>query len=449
MAMTALQILKLLPRTNCKECKRPTCMVFAVQLAQKKASLDECPHASEEAKEALGAAAAPPIKLVKIGSEETAEIKVGEETVLCRHEEKFHNPAGVCVTLSDTLEGDKLAARLQKLNALHFVRVGTEIQIDGVAVLNESGDGGKFTAAAQAASEQTNYALVLVSESALNMRRVLAECAAKRPLIHAATSANAQEMAKLAKDSQCPLAVKADTLEALAELTETIKGLGVEDLVLDVTRPTAKATLVDLTRVRRAAIRKQFRRLGFPCMAFAAGDSTYSEMAAAFTYMAKYAGIVVTNGVEPSEILPLLTVRTNLYTDPQKPVQVEPKLYAVGEADQKSPVLFTTNFSLTYYSVEGDVEASRVPTHILAVDTEGTSVLTAFSGDKLNEKIVAKAMDAAQLEDKVAHRKLIIPGYVAVMSGALEEETGWEIMVGPRESSALPAYLKQVWTATA
>jgi len=422
-------------------------MVFAVQLAQKKASLDECPHASDEAKEALGAAAAPPIKLVKIGSAQTAEIKVGEETVLCRHEEKFHNPAGVCVTLSDALEGDELAARLKKLNALHFVRVGTEIQIDGVAVLNDSGDGRKFAAAAQAASEQTDYALVLVSESVPNMKQALAECAVKKPLIHAATNANAEEMAKLARDSQCPLAVKTDTLEALAELTETIKGLGVEALVLDVTRPTAKATLVELTRVRRAAIRKQFRPLGFPCMAFAAGDDAYGEMAAACTYMAKYAGIIVTSSAEPGGILPILTVRTNIYTDPQKPVQVEPKLYAVGEADENSPVLFTTNFSLTYYSVEGDVETSRIPSHILAVDTEGTSVLTAFSGDKLNEKIVAKAMQAAHLEDHVSHRKLIIPGYVAVMSGKLEEETGWEIMVGPKESSALPAYLKQVWSA--
>ena len=447
MAMTALQILKLLPRTNCKECGRPTCMVFAVQLAQKKANLDECPHASEEAKEALGAAAAPPVKLVRIGSDKTAEIKVGEETVLCRHEEKFHNPAGVCVTLSDTLEGEELAARLNKLNALHFVRVGTEIQIDGVAVVNDSGDGRKFAAAVQAASEQTDYALVLVSESAPNMKQALAECAVKKPLIHAATSGNAEEMAKLAKDSQCPLAVKADTLEATADLTEAVKGLGVEDLVLDVTRPTVKATLVDLTRVRRAAIRKQFRPLGFPCMAFAEGDDAYGEMAAACTYMAKYAGVVVTRCAEPSKILPLLTVRTNIYTDPQKPVQVEPKLYAVGEPDENSPVLFTTNFSLTYYSVEGDVEASRMPTHILAVDTEGTSVLTAFSGDKLNEKTVSKAMEAAQIEDKVSHRKLIIPGYVAVMSGKLEEETGWEIMVGPKESSALPAYLKQVWAA--
>ena len=161
--------------------------------------------------------------------------------------------------------------------------------------------------------------------------------------------------------------------------------------------------------------------------------------------MAKYAGLVVTSCVEPWQILPLLTVRQNIYTDPQKPIQVEPKLYAVREPGQDSPFLFTTNFSLTYYSVEGEVEASRVPAWILAVDTEGTSVLTAYSGDKLNEKVVAKALKAVKAEEVVRHRKLIIPGHVAVLSGKLEEETGWEVLVGPKEASMLPVFLKTVW----
>jgi len=422
-------------------------MVFAVQLAQKKASLDECPDAGEDATAALGAAAAPPIKLVSIGAEGTREIKVGEETVLFRHEEKFHNPAGVCVTLSDALEGAALDERIEKLKALNFVRVGTEIGIDGVAVVNESGDGAKFAAAAQAVTEKTDYALVLVSESASNMGQALDVCAAKRPLIHAATAENAEDMAKLAKDSKCPLVVKADTLGEAGDLTEKIKDLGVEDLVLDVTRPTVKATLVDLTTARRAAIRKSCRPLGYPCLTCACDEDPFAEIPAAVTYLCKYAGIVVTNCAEPAQILPLLTTRMNIYTDPQKPVQVEPKLYAVGEADESSPLMFTTNFSLTYYSVEGDVEASRVPAYIVAVDTEGTSVLTAYSGDKLNEKSVAKALQATDVDSKVSHKKLIIPGYLAVMSGALEEETGREIMVGPRESAALPAYLKQVWSA--
>ena len=448
MALAALDIFKLLPRTNCKKCGRPTCMVFAVQLAQKKASLDECPDASDDAQAALGAAAAPPIKAVTVGSDDTRLFKVGEETVLFRHEEKFHNPAGVCVTLSDTLEGAALDERIEKLKALNFVRVGTEIGIDGVAVVDDSGDGAKFAAAAQAVADKTDYTLVLVSASAPSMKQAVAAVAAKKPLIHAATADNADDMAAIAKESACPLAVKADTLEEAGDLTEKIKALGVEDLMLDVTRPTIKATVVDLTKVRRAAIKKSCRPLGFPCITFACDADPHAETAAAATYLCKYAGIVVLNCAEPAQILPLLTTRMNLYTDPQKPVQVEPKLYPVGEADESSPLMFTTNFSLTYYSVEGDVEASRVPSWLLAVDTEGTSVLTAYSGDKLNEKTVAKALQAADADSKVSHKKLIIPGYLAVLSGALEEETGREIMVGPRESAALPAYLKQVWSAS-
>ncbi len=445
MALTALDIFKLLPKTNCKKCGRPTCMVFAVQFAQKKANLDECPDATDDVKAALGAASAPPIRLVKIGTPDTHEIAVGEETVLFRHEEKFHHPCGICVTVSDTLDADALAERIKKLAALKFVRVGQEIEIDGAVVINESGDGAKFAAAVQAVADGTPLALVLMSDSPANIKQALGPVAARKPLIHAATESNVDEMAQIAKDAACPLAVKADSLDATAGLVEKVKAAGVEDIVLDVTRPTVKATIVELTQARRAAIRKSFRELGYPCLAMARSSDPFAEIAAAATYVCKYAGIVVTHCVEPGQIMPLLTTRMNIYTDPQKPVQVEPKLYEVGEVDANSPVMFTTNFSLTYYSVESDVEAARIPAYILAVDTEGTSVLTAYSGDKLSERKVARAMQDVGIADKVSHKKLIIPGYLAVMSGALEEETGWEILVGPRESATLPTYLKQVW----
>ena len=205
--------------------------------------------------------------------------------------------------------------------------------------------------------------------------------------------------------------------------------------------------MTGLTLIRRLALKKSFRPLGYPMIAFATAGTPETQIARAAGLVCKYAGIVVIDTVEPWALLAILTARQNLYTDPQKPVQVEPKLYAVGEAGPTSPVLFTTNFSLTYYTVESDVEASRIPSWILCVDTEGTSVLTAYSGDKLNEKTVAKAMKAANLETVVKHKRLIIPGYVAVMSGKLEEETGWEILVGPRESSIIPRYLKEIWTS--
>ena len=233
--------------------------------------------------------------------------------------------------------------------------------------------------------------------------------------------------------------------ESLAALTEKLKAAGCEDLVLWLDAPNGWAEMAGLTQVRKLALKKNFRPLGYPVIAFATEGEGEAQATRAAALVAKYAGIVVVGTAEPWALLPILTARQNLYTDPQKPVQVEPKLYAVGEAGDNSPVMFTTNFSLTYYTVESDVEASRIPSWILCVDTEGTSVLTAYSGDKLNEKTVAKAMKAAELENKVKHRKLIIPGYVAVMSGKLEEETGWEILVGPRESSVIPRYLQEVW----
>jgi acetyl-CoA decarbonylase/synthase complex subunit gamma len=255
-------------------------------------------------------------------------------------------------------------------------------------------------------------------------------------------------MATIAKDNKCPIVAKADSLEALADLTEKIKSLGVEEIVLSLASKTLRDQLYNLARIRVLALKKAFRSLGYPVLSLATGDTPDQQIASAASLICKYAGIVVLNTTEPYAFLPLLTTVMNVYCDPQKPVQVEPKLYTIGEATADSPVIFTTNFSLTYYTVEADVEASRVPCYIIVVDTEGTSVLTAYSGDKLNEKAVADAIKKTGIEDIVTHRKLIIPGYVAVMSGKVEEATGWDVLVGPRESTMLPKYLKEVWCSS-
>jgi acetyl-CoA decarbonylase/synthase complex subunit gamma len=239
--------------------------------------------------------------------------------------------------------------------------------------------------------------------------------------------------------------VKAQSIEALSELSEKIKANGVEDIVLNLAGLSVRDQLYNLSRMRTLALKKVFRPLGYPTISFVTDGDADRQVAAAVSLICKYSSIVVVDTVQPSAVLPMVTAVMNIFTDPQKPVQVEPKVYAVGEPDENSPLMFTTNFSLTYYTVESDVEASRVPSYILVVDTEGTSVLTAYSGDKLNEKTVADAMAKCRVEELVKHRKLIIPGYVAVMSGKLEEATNWEIMVGPRESSMIPKYLQEVW----
>jgi acetyl-CoA decarbonylase/synthase complex subunit gamma len=443
MALSGLDIFKLLPKTNCKKCGMPTCLAFAMALAQKKVGLDQCPDASPQAREALAAAAAPPMRRVAFGTG-AAECKVGGETVLFRHEEKFHSPTVVAVALPDDLAEEDLKARAAAVQAFAFERIGQPMPVGAIAVLNVSGDAVRFAAAAAVAAS-TGKALILRSDKAEAAAAALAKVKAARPLLCGASPQTADAFAKLAAEAKCPLAARASDVEGLAALTEKLKAAGCEDLVLWLDAPGPRDELAGLTHARRLALKKTFRPLGYPTIAFATDGSPEEQALRGAALVSKYAGIVVLGTTEPWALLPVLTARQNLYTDPQKPVQVEPKLYSVGEAGPGSPLLFTTNFSLTYYTVESDVEASRIPSWILCVDTEGTSVLTAYSGDKLNEQVVAKAMKAAKVEEAVQHRKLIIPGYVAVMSGKLEEETGWEVLVGPRESSVIPRYLQEVW----
>ncbi|MHC4300068.1 MAG: acetyl-CoA decarbonylase/synthase complex subunit gamma [Planctomycetota bacterium] len=438
MALTGLDIFKLLPKTNCKKCGMPTCLAFAMALAQKRAKLDDCPDVSQEAKDKLAAAAAPPMRKVVFGSGDT-EVQIGQETVLFRHEEKFHSPTVLGATVSDKLSGDELTKRIEAVNALQFERVGTKIGAKAIAVVNDSGSAETFAKAAATVKDNSELAMILVSQSPEAMAAAAGQVKDKVPLLSGATLDTAEEMAKVAKENNCPLVATAASIEDIADLSEKIKAAGVEDIVLQLDTPTLKEKLFDHSRVRVLGLKKVFRPLGYPMISFVTDGDADAQAASAISLICKYSGIVIVDAVEPYAFLAMLTAVMNVFTDPQKPVQVEPKVY------ENSPVMFTTNFSLTYYTVESDVEASRIPSYILVVDTEGTSVLTAYSGDKLNEKTVADAMAKFGVEDLVKHRKLIIPGYVAVMSGKLEEATNWEVMVGPRECSMLPKYLQEMW----
>ncbi|MFQ6034331.1 MAG: acetyl-CoA decarbonylase/synthase complex subunit gamma [Sedimentisphaerales bacterium] len=444
MALTGLEIFKLLPKTNCKKCGMPTCLAFAMQLAQKRAKLEDCPDVSEEAKQKLAAAAAPPMRKVIFGNRDN-QVQVGQETVMFRHEEKFYNPTVIAVTVSDKLTDEDLKKRIKAINSLQFERVGTKISVKAIAVVNDSGSPESFAKTCAQVAEQSPLALILVTELPEAMAAATRRTKEDVPLLAAAKADTAEAMAKIAKENGCPLVAKAESIEALSQLTEKIKAQGVQDLILALDGLSLRETLYNLTRMRVLSLKKIFRPLGYPTISFVLDGDASQQVAQACSLICKYSSIVVVDTTEPYAILPMLTAVMNIFTDPQKPVQVEPKVYSIGEPDEKSPLMFTTNFSLTYYTVESDVEASRVPSHILVVDTEGTSVLTAYSGDKLNEKIVAEAMAKHNVEKLVKHHKLIIPGYVAVMSGKLEEATNWEIMVGPRESSMLPKYLQEVW----
>jgi acetyl-CoA decarbonylase/synthase complex subunit gamma len=444
MALTGLEIFKLLPKTNCKKCGMPTCLAFAMALAQKRAKLDDCPYVSQEAKDKLAAAAAPPMRKIVFGTNE-AQVQTGQETVLFRHEEKFHNPTILGVTVSDKLSGQDLSKRIKSINSLQFERVGTQIGIKAIVLTNESNSAETFAKAAASVKSESKLAPILVTKSPEAMAAAVKQLKDRIPLLASATVDTAEAMAKIAKENNCPLVAQAESIEALADLSEKIKATGVEDIVLNLEESKLREKLFNLSRIRILGLKKVFRPLGYPIISFVNDGNADNQAAIATSLICKYSGIVVIDTVEPYALLPLLTTVMNIFTDPQKPVQVEPKVYQIGEPDKKSPLMFTTNFSLTYYTVESDVEASRIPSYILVVDTEGTSVLTAYSGDKLNEKTVADAMAKFGVEDMVDHRKLIIPGYVAVMSGKLEEATNWEVMVGPRECSMLPKYLQEVW----
>lgn len=444
MALTGLEIFKLLPKSNCKKCGKPTCLAFAMALAQKRASLEECPDVSEQAKEKLAAAAAPPMRKVVFGVGEN-QVQIGAETVCFRHEEKFHNPTVLGVTISDKLTGEDLKQRIASINALQFERIGTRIGVQAIAVVNDSGSAENFAKVTSMVKDSSDLAMILVSQSPEAMAAATAKVIDRVPLLGCAQTETAEAMAKIAKESKCPLIAEAESIEALSDLSEKISGCGVDDIVLTLTGMSPRDRLYNLSRMRVLSLKKVFRPLGHPTISFVTGPDADSQAASAVSLICKYSGIVIVDNVEPYALLPMLTAVMNIYTDPQKPVQVEPKVYPIGEPDENSPVMFTTNFSLTYYTVESDVEASRIPSYILVVDTEGTSVLTAYSGDKLNEKSVADAMAKYGVDKLVKHRKLIIPGYVAVMSGKLEEATSWEVMVGPRECSMLPKYLQEVW----
>lgn len=445
MALTGLEIYKQLPKTNCKDCGFPTCLAFAMKLAQKGTELSKCPHVTDETRAALDAAAAPPIRLVGVGVGER-RFEVGNETVLFRHEKKFYHQPGLVVRLRD--DDPQLAALAKQVDGYAVERVGITLRLDGIALENHSGDAASFAKAVKTVRSASTLPLLLLSEDPAAMEAALTIAGQDKPLLHAATHENWQAMADLAKKYGCPLAVRdAGGLGDLADLTQRLGGAGVEDLVLDAGTRGLSDNLAAFTQLRRLALKKNFRPLGFPIIAFAGAEAIEQEAVLAAEAIAKYAGIVVLDHSEPCLVYPLITLRQNIYTDPQKPIQVEPRLYEVGSPTADSPLLITTNFSLTFFSVSGEVEGSGKPCWLLVADADGQSVLTSWAAGKFDAEKIAKTVKESGVETKLSHKKLVIPGHVASLSGETEEELpGWTILVGPREATDIPTYIKTFWS---
>ena len=444
MPLTGIEIFKLLPKTNCKECGDPTCLAFAMKLAAAKAELSACPYVSAEAKAKLSEAAAPPILPVTIGVGNRA-LKVGGETVMFRHEKRFENPPGFALLISDSMNDAEINSRLGRFNELQYERIGLTLRGNLVAVRADSGDGAKFAAVVSRVKQGTDSGLILMSTNPDVMAAGLKVCADRKPLLYAATEENLDKMADLAKSNSCPLAVKAATVEKLADLTAKLTSAGVKDLVIDSGSRTLRRAFEDQLIIRGAALAKKFRPLGFPTIVFP-GEMTNDPMREAVIasiFVAKYGGIIVLSDFQGESLFPLLVERLNIYTDPQRPLATTEGIYPIGEPNESSPVLITSNFSLTYFIVSGEVETSRVPSWLLVKDTEGLSVVTAWAAGKFVADTIAPFVKKCGIADKVKHHKLVIPGHAAAESGGLEEElSDWEILVGPREGSNIPAYLK-------
>ncbi len=444
MALTGIQIFKLLPKTNCKECGVPTCLAFAMNLASGKAELDSCPYVSEESREKLAEASAPPIRPVKLGKGVRAAA-TGGETVLYRHEKTFYNPTLLAATIMSDTDATELEKKLKVFNAFQYERVGLNLRPELIALKDAGNGADAFAALAKMIAEKSEFNLILITEDLDVMKAGVDAAGFKRPLLYAATKDNADDFGALAKESGLPLAVKADSIDDLIPLTEKLTGMGLKDLVIDSGAREIKQAFEDQVAIRRAALKAGNRALGFPTITFPCEMASNIDMESliAAMFIAKYGGIVVLSDFITESIFPLLLERLNIFTDPQRPMTVIEGIFEIGSPDENSPVLVTTNFALTYFIVSGEIEGSKVPTWLLVKDSEGLSVLTAWAAGKFSGDEVGLFVKKSGIMDKVKHTELIIPGYAAAIAGEIEEELpGWTITVGPREAAHLPAFLK-------
>jgi acetyl-CoA decarbonylase/synthase, CODH/ACS complex subunit gamma len=445
MALSGLDIFKKLPKTNCKDCGFPTCLAFAMQLAAGKVELEKCPHVSEQAKEELAEASQPPILKVEIDAGENS-FKIGEETVMFRHDRTFVNQNAFAVTINDNDEPAKIEEVLSNINSLKYERVGQILQIDAVCIKNKSNNRDTFLNAVSKIAALTKKPLIFVSSDLETLKTLANQYKDRKPLIHAANASSIDAFISLAKETGCPVAVRGKTFDDIAEATGKMRNEGIKNLVIDIGERNFKSDFLNQITLRRAAIKKKDRLFGYPTIVFAdeMTDDTLKETLIASIFVPKYASIIVLSNAKPQNIFPLLVYRQNIYTDPRKPMAVDEKIYEIGSPNADSPVLITTNFSLTYFIISGEVESSKVPCWLLVMNVEGQSVLTAWAAGKFVPEAIANFIKKSGIAEKVSKKEIIIPGYVSQLQGELEEELGdgWRAIVGPREAGDVPKFLK-------
>jgi len=447
MALKGAEIMKKLPKTNCKECGCATCFAFAMKLATGGLKLDDCPYLDPEVKAELEGAMAPPMKLVTIGTGQNAVV-IGEEEVMFRHEKTFFHEPGIAVLISDRESESSIDEKIARVKNLRFERVGNVLKIDLLALSNDSGDGGRFETLVKKAYETTDFPFILISEDMDILFSAAAMCADRRPLVYPITSENVSASIPKLKELGLPAGVKGDSLDEVISVTTQLKDAGVEESVIDPGSKNMLDGIRDQTLIRRAALKKGFRPLGYPTMAFPCNmyQDKYEEVLATSALMTKYAGIVVTTLTEKDFIFPLLVHRFNIYSDPRRPMTVEEKVYEVSQPDENSPILISTNYALDFFIVSGAIEEANIPAFLCIKDTGGIGVLAAWTSGKFTGEAIAEFLKKYDVENKVKHRKLIIPGVAKKLKDELEEELpSWEILLGPSEASDIPKFLSEEW----
>jgi acetyl-CoA decarbonylase/synthase complex subunit gamma len=461
--LSPIDVYKLLPKTNCKECGQENCMAFATKLVNREVTLEQCPplltKENGKAYRQLKDMLKPAVKEVVVGVGDKA-VKLGGKLVMYRHEFAYFNPTAIAIDVTDDMSEDEIVDRVKRTEQFSYEYIGYTLKLDMIAVRSTSGDPEKFKAAVKKVVETTGLPLILCSLNANVLEAGLMAAPNARPLLYAATMDNWKDMAELALMYNCPLAVSSpNDLSLLMSLVKTLLALGVQDLVLDpgtFLNEGLADTLNNFTMLRRAACKGGEELLGFPLMgvplvAWVGRGETADEIVKwREAYMGamlivRYADVLVMHETDGWALLPNTVLRQNIYTDPRKPVAVEPGLKVFGAPDENSPVFFTTNFALTYYTVASDIENSKMNAYLVVVDTEGSAVTSGVAGRKLTADKVANALKATGLEGKVKHRRLIIPGKASRISGEIEELSGWKVMVGPQDSSEIPKYIIDKW----
>jgi acetyl-CoA decarbonylase/synthase complex subunit gamma len=460
--LSPIDVYMLLPKTNCKECGEENCMAFATKVVNREVGIDQCPplltKKYEKNYKQLKEMLRPAVREFSVGTGK-GMVTVGGKLVMYRHEFTYFNPTVIAIDVTDEMSDEEMLNRVNKTQEFTYTYIGNQLELQMIAVRSTSKDPQKFKAAIKKVAENTNLPLILCSFDPAVIEAGLMAIPKARPIIYGATKDNWKDMAELALMYNAPLVVFApNDLTLLRSLVKTLKEYGVEDLILDPGTFPGEGlgdTINNFTMIRRAACNMGDELLGYPLIgtpivawtepASSSTVSAWREASVASMFITRYADILIMHSTEGWALLPLTVLRQNIYTDPRKPVAVEAGLRTFGTPDENSPVLMTTNFALTYYTVAQDIESFGMDSYLLVVDSEGTAVDSGVAGRKVTAETVAEAIRESEIEKKVKHRKLIIPGKAARLSGEIEQLSNWEVLVGPRDSSGIPKFLQEKW----